>query len=48
MNVGTRRATLNSKTVVHNELEDENIELFELITDVRDDSDGENIQNLDN
>jgi hypothetical protein len=41
MNVETSRAALNSKTIVHDESEDENVEIFESVTDVRDDSDGE-------
>jgi hypothetical protein len=48
MNVGKSRAALNSETIICDESDDENIEIFEPITDVRDDSDGENVQNLDN
>jgi hypothetical protein len=46
MNVMLSRVVLNLKTVVHDESESENIETVDLITNVRDDLDGKNIQNF--
>jgi hypothetical protein len=48
MNVGMSKAELNLKTIVCDESEDENVEIFYPVTNIRDYSDGENVQNLDN
>jgi E3 ubiquitin-protein ligase DOA10 len=48
MNVGMSKAALNLKTIVCDESEDENVEIFEPVTNIRDYSDGENVENLDN